>query len=67
MENQPTMTIYIEPMVANELSQDPNKPKCELGSNDTKNKMAVKSTFRSSNRTESFQSTTFQFSIAKVP
>ena len=38
----------------------------ELGSNDMKNKMAVKSTFRSSNPSESFQSTPFQFSLEKV-
>ena len=38
----------------------------ELGSNDTKNKMAVKSTFRSSNPSESFRSTTFQFCLEKV-
>ena len=31
-----------------------------------KNKMAVKSTFRSSNACESFQSMTFQFSLEKV-
>ena len=41
-------------------------PKWELGSNDMKNKMAVKSTFRSSNPSESFQSKTFQFSLGKV-
>ena len=38
----------------------------ELGFNDMKNKMAVKSTFRSSNPSESFQSKTFQFSLGKV-
>ena len=55
-------------------------PKWELGSNNTcpnrnwalitlvvtKNKIAVKSTFRSSNPSESFQSKTFQFSLGKV-
>ena len=38
----------------------------ELGSNDTKNKIAVKSIFRSSNPSESFRLTTFQFSLEKV-